>query len=121
MRVLASAVLLAEALVVLFATLVAQSLSSVPASTAWALGASLSVACLVVGALLPRRWAFVVGSLLQGVVLAAGFVVPLMFVMGVIFGALWAAALGFGSRAERIRAERAGEHRDRAAPSTDAQ
>jgi hypothetical protein len=47
----------------------------------------------------PRQgWALVAGSVLQVAVIAAGIVVPAMFVLGAIFAALWAVAIWLGLR-----------------------
>jgi uncharacterized membrane protein YciS (DUF1049 family) len=51
--------------------------------------------------------------------LGLGFVVPMMFVLGVVFGGLWAAAYFLGARIDREKAERAvleDEHRHRVEP-----
>ncbi len=104
MRILASAVLVSEALVVFFATLVAQGLGDTSAGTVWLMGGALSLACLLASGLLRRRWGYVLGSVLQLAVVAAGFVVTLMFALGLVFAALWVAALVYGARAEAVRA-----------------
>lgn len=104
MRILASAVLISEALVVFFATLVAQGLGDTSAGSVWLLGGALSLACLLTSGLLRRRWGYVLGSVLQLAVVAAGFVVTVMFALGLVFAALWVAALFYGARAEAVRA-----------------
>ena len=73
MRALGASVLAGEALVVFFALLVA--------------------------ALLPRRWALWAGWAVQVLVVASGFVVPAMFLLGAVFAGLWYAALRLGSTA----------------------
>ena len=45
-----------------------------------------------------QGWALVVGSLLQATVIAAGVVVPAMFVLGAVFAGLWAVAIWLGLR-----------------------
>jgi hypothetical protein len=95
-----------EALVVVFALLVAATLSDVPTGAVVAVGASAAVACVVVAALLRHPWAYVAGSVLQVLVLLSGLVVPTMWFLGAVFGVLWALALHLGAKAERIRAER---------------
>ena len=45
-----------------------------------------------------QGWALVAGSLLQVAVIAAGVVVPAMFVLGAIFAGLWAVAIWLGRR-----------------------
>jgi hypothetical protein len=45
-----------------------------------------------------QGWALAAGSVLQVAVIAAGLVVPAMFVLGTIFAALWAVAIWLGLR-----------------------
>ena len=45
--------------------------------------------------------------MLQGAVVATGFVVPVMFFLGVLFGALWFLVLHLGRKVERLEAARA--------------
>jgi hypothetical protein len=106
-RVLASSVLVAEAFLVIFATIVAINLSGVNPGTAWAVGAAFSVACLLLCGLLRYRWAYVAGSVVQVALLASGLVVSTMVFLGLVFGALWVVALRVGSVVDAARAERA--------------
>jgi hypothetical protein len=108
MRGIAAAVLVFEALVVLFATLVALDLSEVDDTTLWWVGGGLALACVVTAALLRRRAGYVLGSLLQVAVIAAGLVVPLMFLLGAVFAGLWFLALHLGRRVERMQRAAAG-------------
>jgi hypothetical protein len=88
-RPVLSAILVFEAIVVLLAIPVAVSLGEVSGGLAGAVGGGVAAACLVATGVLRYpfgRWA---GSALQVVAVALGFVVPLMFVLGVVFGALW--------------------------------
>ncbi len=105
-RVLARATLSMEALVVLFATLVAKDLSGLGVGTVLATGVALAVACLLVAGTLRSRWGYLAGSLLQVVLVLAGLVVAAMWLLGPIFAALWVAALHFGAKAERIASAR---------------
>ena len=50
---------------------------------------------------------FRLGWLVQVASIALGFVIPMMFVLGVIFGALWAGAYFLGAKIDREKAERA--------------
>jgi hypothetical protein len=43
---------------------------------------------------------------LQGVAIALGFVIPLMFVLGAVFALLWGTAYFLGRKIERERATR---------------
>ncbi|MDQ1642346.1 MAG: hypothetical protein QOJ90_1697 [Actinomycetota bacterium] len=104
MRLLAASVLVAEAFVIFFATLVAKDLSDVESSTVWLVGGAGALAALVVAGLLRRPWGYLLGSLLQVLVIAAGLVVPVMFFLGAVFAALWGLAILLGRRVERLRA-----------------
>ncbi len=106
MRVLASSVLVFEALVIFFATLVASDLSDLDPTTLWLVGCGASLACLVVAGLLRHRWAYVLGSALQVLVIGAGFVVTAMFFLGALFAALWVVAIVLGRRVQRLEAQR---------------
>ncbi len=103
MRTLTASVLAAEAFVLFFATLVATDLSEVDDSTLWWVGGGAAVACLLVAGLLRYRWAYVAGSLLQVVVIAAGLVVPVMYFLGAVFTLLWVVAIFLGRRVARLQ------------------
>ena len=102
MRTLASSVLASEAFVLFFATLVATDLSDVEDATLWAVGGGAALACLVVTGLLRYPWAYVAGTLLQVLVIAAGLVVPVMFFLGAIFALLWGLGIYLGRRVARL-------------------
>jgi hypothetical protein len=105
-RGIAAAVLVFEGLVVFFAALVALDLSDVDQATVWWTGGSVAVACVVTAGLLRRPWGYVVGSLLQVLVVAAGVVVPVMYFLGLVFAALWFLALHLGRKVERLQSGR---------------
>lgn len=108
MRVLGASVLLAEAFVVFFAALVAKDLSGLSTTTALLGGIVLALALVLTCGTLGRRQGYHLGSALQVVVVATGFVVPAMFLVGGLFAVLWVLALHFGAKGERIAAERKG-------------
>lgn len=93
MRSALMAVLICEAIIVGLATPVAISLSDVGTVPALVGGGVVALGCVVTSALLRRRAGIVLGSVLQVVAVGLGFVVPMMFVLGAIFGALWIACL----------------------------
>ena len=96
-RRLCSVVLGFEGLVVFFGTLVASRMSDhVSEGTALAVGGGVALACILATGLLRRPYGITVGWVVQGVVLATGAIVPAMFVMGLIFAALWVSALRIG-------------------------
>lgn len=103
MRGIAAAVLVFEGLVVLFATLVALDLSDVDAPVLWSVGGGLALTCVLAAGLLRRPWGYALGSVLQVAVVAAGFVVPVMFFLGVVFAALWFFALHLGRKVARLQ------------------
>jgi hypothetical protein len=105
-RTLTASVLVAEAFVLFFATLVAKDLSTVDDSTLWAVGGGGAAACLLLTALLRQTWAYVAGSLLQVLVILSGLVVPVMFFLGAVFAALWVLAIYLGRRVARLQADR---------------
>ena len=120
MRVLCSSILISEALVIGFALLVAKDLTDVNDSLLYTVGGAGAFLCLLIAGMLRHRWAYVAGSLLQVGVLASGFVVPTMFVLGGIFGALWVLAIYLGRRVVRLRAAHAALAAERGAdPATD--
>ena len=106
---LAATCLALEAFVVLFAVLAAVGLSDVPDRTVWSRGGALAVAFLLLARFTRRRFGLVIGSLLQVVLVATGFVVPAMFFLGPVFAAIWFWFLSLGSRIDSDRAARARE------------
>jgi hypothetical protein len=105
---MASAVLALESIVLFLSTPVMIQVSDVDTGPAVAAGLGLALAALVLCGLLRFRWAYVAGSLLQVAAVGLGFVVTTMFVLGVIFALLWAAALVLGRRVDAAKAARAG-------------
>ena len=98
-------ILVLEAFVVLFATLVAFGLRVAPTPTIWTTGGVLTVTLLVLSGLMGRPGGYVAASVAQVVVLASGLVVGAMIVIGGVFAVLWVVALRLGGRIDRERAE----------------
>jgi hypothetical protein len=101
MRVLGSAVLVMEFFIMGFAMLLAKDNHG---STAIIIGAIIAVLLLLTPGLLKKRTGWILGSLLQFLMIGYAFVVPSMAIDGVIFGGLWIAAIVVGRRGEAIRA-----------------
>lgn len=97
-RRLAASVLISEAFVVFFAVLAAVRLSPDRTRAVVITGVVLASTAIALSGLLRHRWAYLAGWLLQVVLIATGFAIPLMFVLGLIFAVLWAAAIRVGSR-----------------------
>lgn len=106
MRSVLSAILVFEAIVVALAIPVAISIGEVDGALAGAVGGGVAAACLVSVGLLRFGFGPIVGSVLQVVALLLGFAVPLMFVLGAVFGVLWFVCLVQDRRLAVLRAER---------------
>jgi hypothetical protein len=104
LRTIAASILVLEAFVLFFAAIVAKDLSELSPATALAGGGVLSLLCLVTAGLVRRRAGIALGWVLQVIMIATGLIVPMMYLVGVIFTALWAFGLYSGARVERERA-----------------
>lgn len=102
MRVLGSAVLGMEALLIGFAMLLAMDHQS--AISIW-LGFIIFLLLILTAGIMKRRIALYIGSALQLALIAYGFYVTAMFYMGALFGGLWVAAIVVGRKGEAIRAQ----------------
>ncbi|WP_309248133.1 DUF4233 domain-containing protein [Rothia santali] len=107
----ASTVLLLEAFVVFFATLAFFGLEVLQASLAvrvWTMigGLVLAAAFVVLCAFLRKPGGYAVGWVLQILLVATGFLVPAMFVIGLCFLAAWWYSMVTGVRLDREKAER---------------
>lgn len=114
-RQFAATILVLEAFVVLFAVLVAAGLRVDDRPSIWLLGGGLAASLVLASGLLRYPGGYAAGSVLQVGVVGGGILVPLMFVVGGIFVALWIAALRLGARIDRERAERSGASTQEAA------
>ena len=103
-RGMCAAVLCLEAITIGLSTPVMISVSDVATGTAVATGLGLALACLLLAGMLRGEWAYVLGWLVQVAAIALGLLVPLMFFLGAVFAALWAAAYFLGRKIERERA-----------------
>jgi len=107
---LAAVILACEALIVFLAALVIWGLAqgepagALPSWVALAAGGIIIVALIATIGLLRHSWAYVLGWVLQVLILASGFLNPAMFVVGVIFGGMWWYAMVVGARIDRKHA-----------------
>jgi Protein of unknown function (DUF4233) len=106
MRTLCSSVLVFEAIVVGLAIAPARALTDHPSGQLIWGGLTIVVLCLVAAALLRTSIGYMLGSVVQLVVIVSGFVLPVMFFLGALFTLLWVVALLLPRRADRIRAGR---------------
>jgi len=91
-RQLCGTVLIMEAIVIGLAIPVAIVLEHANRGLVGGIGGGLAVCALLIGGVVGRPhmgWALWAGTLLQVLVIAAGVVVPAMYILGVIFAALW--------------------------------
>jgi Protein of unknown function (DUF4233) len=101
MRRLCATVLVFEAIVIGLAIPVAITIDHEPHMSAGVAGGVLAGLAVLLAAVVGRAgqgWALAAGSLLQVAMIAAGLVVPAMFVLGAIFAGLWAVAIWLGMR-----------------------
>ncbi len=76
-------------------------------------GGGLVIALLIVGALLARfTVGIVLGWLAQAAVMATGFIVGAMFVVGIVFTAMWVYALVQGGRIDQAKKARSSRQSD---------
>jgi hypothetical protein len=119
-RRLCSAILCLEAIVLGLTTLVFLPLTSVSTATALFIGLGLFVASLVLAGLLPYRFAYALGWVLQVVALVLGTVISVMYVLGTVFLVLWATAYLLGAKIEREQAQWLAAHPEHQAGTTTA-
>jgi hypothetical protein len=102
---LGSLVMVFESVVVFFATLVGFGLRvySDPA-VIWGVGLGLSVILMIFPAVLGKPGTYLLGWLLQLVVLSLGVFVPLMYFLGAVFLVLWAWGMIAGGTIDKARA-----------------
>ena len=92
-RSMCAAMLVLQA-VVLFLTGVATiGMTDIGTGASLSLGLGLAVLCVIAAGLLPHRVGYALGWLVQVVSIGLGFVTTPMFFLGVVFAALWVAAV----------------------------
>ena len=100
MLVLGSAVLVMEFFIMGFAMLVAEQHE---ASTIIA-GATIAILFLLTPGLLKKRVGWILGSVLQFLMIGYAVVVPALAPIAILFGGLWIAAIVVGRKGEAARA-----------------
>ncbi|MER5864607.1 DUF4233 domain-containing protein [Kitasatospora sp. NPDC002040] len=106
MRVLCSSTLIGEALLIMFAALVAMQLSDVSTATVWTVSGIAMLLCVLLCGAITRPGAVAVGWALQLGLVVSGFVLPTMFVLGLVFAGLWWCSVHYGRRIDEIKAAR---------------
>lgn len=100
MRVLGSAVLAMESILMGFALLLAKD--SYSGTVLW-IGANIAFFMIIAAGLLKKKFGWILGSLLQIAMVAYGIYVPSLFIIGTIFLGLWVAAIIVGRKGEELR------------------
>lgn len=105
-RSFAAMVLVGEVLVVGFAALVAKDLSGVSGRTVAVAAGVTAVLALLAAGLLRSRVGYLLGWLVQVVLVVSGVWVPMMFFVGIVFAVVWGFVLVAGGRADAVTAQR---------------
>ncbi|MFJ2515055.1 DUF4233 domain-containing protein [Streptomyces griseoviridis] len=104
MRTLCASTLIGELFVIGFAGLVAMKDPDLTMSTVWTVsGIAMLVSVLLCG-VITRPGGIALGWAFQVALIASGFVVPTMFVLGLIFAALWWASVHYGRQIDEAKA-----------------
>ncbi|MFC9653394.1 MULTISPECIES: DUF4233 domain-containing protein [unclassified Streptomyces] len=104
MRTLCASTLIGEFFVIGFAGLVAMKSDDLSVGTVWTVcGIAMLLSVLLCG-MITRPGGVQLGWALQVALVASGFVVPAMFVLGAIFAALWGASVHFGRQIDEAKA-----------------
>jgi hypothetical protein len=98
-----------EAVVVLLAIVPSMRLEHVRGGTAGIVGGVIAIVAIVLSGVVGRPrmgWVLYAGSAFQILVIASGVLVPAMYVLGVIFAALWFTGIWLARKVEREQRER---------------
>jgi hypothetical protein len=95
-------VLSMEAVIVLLAIVPAKTLGHASAATAGGVCGAIAIVAIVLCGYVGRgKTALYAGSLFQVVVIASGVLLPTMYILGVIFAALWFTGIWLGRKWEQ--------------------
>ena len=104
MRTLCASTLIGEFFVIGFAGLVAMKSDDPSMATVWTVcGIGMALSVLLCG-VITRPGGVQLGWALQVLLVLSGFFVPMMFILGLIFGALWWASVHYGRRIDEAKA-----------------
>ncbi|MFD0310372.1 DUF4233 domain-containing protein [Streptomyces sp. NPDC127119] len=104
MRTLCASTLIGEFFVIGFAGLVAMKDPDLSMTTVWTVCGVAMVLCVLLCGMITRPGGVQLGWGLQVLLIASGFVVPVMFFLGAVFAALWWASVHFGRKVEEAKA-----------------
>lgn len=104
MRTLCSSTLIGEFFIIGFAGLVAMKDADLSTSTVWTVCGIAMFLSLVLCGLVTRPGGVALGWALQVALIASGLVVPMMYILGVVFAALWWASVHYGRKIDEAKA-----------------
>jgi hypothetical protein len=113
-RVLCASTLIGEFFVIGFAALVAMKDPGLAASTVWTVSGILMALSILLCGVITRPGGLQLGWALQIALIAGGFFVPSMFILGLIFAALWWASITYGRKIDEAKARFAAQAQDSA-------
>ncbi|MER5360918.1 DUF4233 domain-containing protein [Streptomyces sp. NPDC002785] len=117
MRTLCASTLIGEFFVIGFAGLVAMKSDDLTNTTVWTVcGIGMLLAVLLCG-MITRPGGIQLGWALQIALVLSGFVVPMMFILGLVFGALWWASVHYGRKIDEVKARWAAAQETSEAPA----
>ena len=102
---LLSIVLGLEAILVFFVMLTAFGMKVLPPAAAFGGSVGLIVALVLVAGVVRYRWGVWLGWALQVVLVATGILLPVMWVIGLGFAAIWIYCFAKGRQLDRAKAE----------------
>ncbi|MEU9732692.1 DUF4233 domain-containing protein [Streptomyces sp. NPDC048002] len=117
MRTLCASTLIGEFFVIGFAGLVAMKDPDLSMTTVWTVSGIGMFLSLVLCGMVTRPGGVALGWALQVLLIASGFVVPTMFVLGLAFATLWWASVHYGRKIDEAKARFAAQAE---APTPDA-
>jgi hypothetical protein len=109
MRTLCASTLLSEFVIIGLAALVADRLSEADTGIIWAVSGTAMALCVLLAGLAGRPGTVPLGWALQAGLVASGFVVPAMFLLGAAFAALWGASVHFGRKVDALKSAHAAQ------------
>jgi hypothetical protein len=117
MRMLCASTLLGEFFVIGLAGLVAMKSDDLSMGTVWTVcGIAMLLSVLLCG-MISRPGGVQLGWVFQIALIAGGFVVPVMFILGVAFAALWWASVHYGRKIDAAKARWAEQAEAQAEPA----
>ncbi|MFF0395605.1 DUF4233 domain-containing protein [Streptomyces sp. NPDC005248] len=104
MRTLCASTLIGEFFVIGFAGLVAMKSDDLSNATVWTVcGIGMLLSVLLCG-VITRPGGVQLGWALQIALVVGGFFIPMMYILGLLFGALWWASVHYGRKIDEAKA-----------------